>query len=62
MSEAKEQKDESDLSALLCDGCKFEIKKPYGVPFKCVDGSTYCAGCFVDRSMANFIESNEVAH
>ncbi len=43
---------------LLCDGCKFEIKKPCGVQFDCVDGSTYCASCFIDRQMINFGKNN----
>lgn len=43
--------DMSEEKKISCNGCKSDIKKPYGVPFECVDGHTYCAACFVDRSI-----------
>lgn len=42
MSEA--EKDESNLSALLCADCN----KTFDVPFDNGDGKTRCAGCAVD--------------
>ena len=42
---------ERTMSVLLCAECGFEIKPPLGKEFNCTDGKTYCAACFVDRSM-----------
>ena len=37
-------------SGTSCAACGFDIKHP-AIPFDCADGKTYCASCFVDRSV-----------